>query len=104
MNRRLDVAARQETQCVAGVDRQAAVKRLRPFPLTGLMVLDLQGSNGLSEEEGDCSQIGVASCPHAIRELGNLLRAVLGVLHVPQVRLIVDVPAVGAREEVRGQL
>lgn len=101
---RLDVPSRQEAERVARVDRQAPVERLGPLPLPRLVVPDLQGRDGLSEEEGDGAEVGVAEGPEAVAQLLQLLRGELGVLHVPQVGLVVDVPAVNLCEEVWWQL
>jgi hypothetical protein len=68
------------------------------------MVFDLQGGDRLSEEKGDGSQVGVAKGPQAVAQLLKFLRRELGVLHVPQVRLIVNVPPVHLGEEVGREL
>lgn len=100
----LDISACQETQSVAGVDGETAVEGLSPLPFTSLVVSDLQRSNGLSEEESDGAEVGVAARPQAVVELLNLLGCELGVLHVPQVRLVMCLPFVKAGEEIFGEL
>ena len=51
VNRALDVAAGQEGERVAGVYGERRILRLDPLPFAGLVVLDLERSNGLAEEE-----------------------------------------------------
>lgn len=104
VDRRLDVVARQEAQRVARVDRQAAVQRLGPLPLARQVVLDLQRGDGLAEQERDGAQVRVARGPQAVGELGDFVVVEFAVLHVPQVRLVVDVPPVHLGEEVGGEL
>lgn len=100
----LDVAARQEAQGVAGVDCQAPVEGLGPLPVPCLVVSDLQRRDGLPEEQGDCAEVGVSERPEAVAQLLELLGRELGVLHVPEVRLIVSLPPVRLGEEVGRQL
>ena len=104
MDRRLDVTPRQETKRIAGVDGQASVEWLGPLPLARLMVLDLETCNRLSEEQRDRAKICVAVRPDAIFQSADLLSREGRVLHVPQVRFVVDVPPVNILEEVLGQL
>lgn len=100
MNGGLDIAASQEAQGVACVDSQAAVERLGPLPVAGLVVPDLQRSHWLAEKKSDCAEIGVATGPKAVVELLNLLWCELGVLHVSQMRLVMDIPLVNTSKEV----
>lgn len=51
VDRALDVAAGQEGERVAGVYCERRILRLDPLPFAGLVVLDLEGSNRLTEEE-----------------------------------------------------
>lgn len=68
MHCRLDVASRQKAESVAGVHGQAPIKGLCPLPLTGLVVLDLQSSHRLPEEQSDCSEISVTEGPQAVTQ------------------------------------
>lgn len=68
------------------------------------MILDLQRRHGLPEQQRDGAQVRVARRPEAVGQLLDFGLVELAVLHVPQVRLIVDVPSVHFGEEVRGQL
>ena len=89
MDGRLDIVASEEAEGVARVDGQAGVERFGPFPLARLVVLDLQRSDRLTEQESERAKIGVAVGPKSIA-LGQLLLLCLGklaVLHVPQVIL-----------------
>lgn len=100
MNGRLDVAASQKAQGVASVDSQTAVKRLGPLPVAGLVIPDLQRGHWLAEKKGDGAEIGVATRPKTVIELLNLLWCELGVLHVSQMRLVMDIPLVNTSKEV----
>lgn len=46
------VSTSQERKCVAGVDGEGGVQRLDVLPFARRVVLDLQSSDGLTEEEG----------------------------------------------------
>lgn len=90
----LQVAARDGAQRVADVDGDGRVLRLDPLPLA-LRVEDLQRRDGLPEEEGDGSEVGVPWCEERADALVLLGRARL-VVHVAQVVLalfVVDVVA-----------
>jgi hypothetical protein len=100
----LDVAAGEEAEGVAGVHGQAAVEGLGPLPVAGLVVADLQGGDGLAEQQRDGAEVRMAAGPEPVGQLLDLLVGELGVLHVPQVRLVVRLPPVHLGEEVRRQL
>lgn len=104
VNGRLDVAPGQKAQRIARVDRQAAVERLGPLPRAGRVVLDLQGGDRLSKEQGDGAQVGVPGRPQPVGQLRLFVLAELAVFHVSQVRLVMHVPFVDLGEEVLGQL
>lgn len=50
VNARLDVTARKRRQGVTSVDGDGTVLRLHPFPVA-LRIQDLQGCDGLAEEQ-----------------------------------------------------
>lgn len=75
---------------VTGVDGQTRVERFRPFPLSRLMILDLQRGHWLPEQQGQRAQVGVTlgvQPVSLVEDLVPLFLAVLGVLHVSQVIL-----------------
>lgn len=97
MDRRLDIAPRQEAQRIASVDSQTPIKGFRPLPRPRLRVLDLQRRHGLAEQQRQRPQICVASDPDLVIQFLELLELVAleaCVLHVPQVRLVVRLPPV----------
>ena len=51
MNGALDETTSQEREGIASVDGKGCILRFDPFPFTGVVVSDLQGSNGLTEKE-----------------------------------------------------
>lgn len=81
----LEVPARERAQGVADVHRDGGVLRLDPLPLV-LRVQDLQGRDGLAEEQREGPEVGVARHVHAAHLL-VLLRAPRRVVHVAQVVL-----------------
>ena len=85
VDRAPDVAARQEVERVARVDRDRRVLRLHPLPLVRERVLDLQRGDGLAEEEREGAEVGVPEGPGL--DLRVLLRGALAVLHVAEVVL-----------------
>lgn len=104
VDRGFDVASSQEAEGVAGIDGQASVEGFGPFPLAGAVILDLQRSDGLTEEQSEGSEVGVAPGPETVGELLNLRGCELFVLHVSEMGFVVRVPAVRIDEEVRGEL
>ena len=88
MDRAADVPAREQPECVAGVDGQRAVLGAHPFPLARRMVSDLQSRDGLAEEQRERAQVGVSAAPQP--EPRVLLGRKLAVFHVPQVILYVN--------------
>lgn len=60
MDGRLDVASRQETERIAGVDGQAPIERLGPLPVARRVVLDLESRDRLAEQQRDGAQVGMA--------------------------------------------
>jgi hypothetical protein len=83
VNGALDVAASQERQRVACVDRDGPVLWLHPLPLVLHVVPDLEGRYRLTEEERPRAEIGVPAAPGV--HLGILLGRELRVLHVSEV-------------------
>lgn len=59
MDRTPHIPARQETQRIACVHCDSPILGFDPFPGLGGMVLDLESSNGLAEEEGDGTKVYV---------------------------------------------
>ena len=54
---RLDISTSEEGQRITGINRQTCIQRFCPFPITRLVVFDLQRSYRLSEQQGDGAQI-----------------------------------------------
>lgn len=104
VNSRLYVASSQEAQGITRVHSQATVQRLRPLPLTSLVVTDLKRRDRLAEEQSNSAKVSVAARPKTVAELVNLFLRELGVLHVAKVRLIVGLPLVNLGKEVLGKL
>jgi hypothetical protein len=107
VDRRLDIAARQEAQRVASVDSQTTIKGFRPLPGSCLRILDLQRCHGLAEQQRQRAQVRVASDPDFVVQFPELLELVAleaCVLHVPQVRLVVRLPPVQVDQVVFRQL
>lgn len=57
VNRTLHVAPGEERECVARVDSKGTVDGFDPAPLARRVVLDLQGRDGLTEEQSKTAQI-----------------------------------------------
>lgn len=102
VNGAADVASGEEIERVTGVDRNGAILRLDPLPLARLVVLDLEGGDGLTEQKRERSKVGMATSPKA--ELRVLLGRELGVLHVPKVVLALLLVAVDLLQVVLGKL
>ena len=99
MDRAADVSGSQERQRVARVHSKRPVLGLHPLPLARRVVLDLQRRDGLAEEQRPRAEVGVPAAPEAA-DLEVLLGRVLGVLHVPEVVLALDLVPVDVREVV----
>lgn len=76
--------------------------RLDPFPVTGVVITDLQSSNGLAEQEGEGSQVGMTL--GQFLDTFIVLRSVLEVHHVTEVVLGLFFVLVDVGEEVLGEL
>ena len=57
VDRALDIPACEERERIARIHRDRAILRLNPLPFPRLVILDLQGCDWLTEEEGEGAQI-----------------------------------------------
>lgn len=105
MDGRLDIPSCQEAERVARVNSQAPVERFGPLPIACRVVLDLEPCHGLAEQQRDRAQVRmtVGSDTTGFERLELLLR-IGRVLHVPQMRLVVDIPPVHVHKEILGKL
>lgn len=103
MDRAPDISASQERQGIARVHSESSILGLHPLPLARRVVLDLQRGDGLAEEQRPGAEVGVAAAPETA-DLDVLLGRVLGVLHVPEMVLALDLVPVDVREVVFREL
>ena len=96
----LDIPSCQETQRITRINSQTSIQRLSPLPFTSLMILDLERSYRLTEEKSDGAKISMTQRPESITKFFQFLGTKLGVFHISQMRLVVDVPLVELGEEV----
>lgn len=89
MDARLDQAAGESGKGVAGINSNGAVHRLHPLPLS-LGVEDLEGGDGLAEEEGEGAEVSVPGDVQ-VGDLLVVLEIACCVVHVPQVVFALDV-------------
>jgi hypothetical protein len=82
MNAALKEAIRQELESIGDIHRDAAVVRLNPLPVA-IASADLQGGDGLAEEQGQAPKVGVPFDPNVVK-LGIGGRITRVVLHVPE--------------------
>lgn len=68
------------------------------------MVPNLQRRYRLPEQQGNRTEICVSAGPEAVTQLRRLLGREPGVLHIPQMGLVVRLPAMDGREELRWEL
>ena len=102
----LDITTSQELQSIAGVDGQGGILRLNPLTLVRVRVANLEGSNGLTEEESEGPKIcggrdgqhenlvhgkkgfvRTSMATYPVRKLLVLLRRVFRIFHVTEVAL-----------------
>ena len=57
VDRALDVAAGQEGERITCIHGERRILRLHPLPLASLVVLDLQCSDGLAEQESPRAEV-----------------------------------------------
>lgn len=86
MNGTLHISTGQERERVASIDSEGGILRFHPLPLSSLMVLNLEGGDGLTEQKGPGAKVGMAAAPETT-EFQVFFRTEFGVLHVTQVIL-----------------
>lgn len=99
MDGALDIVSGEQTESVASVDGKGRVLGFDPLPLAARVVLNLETSNGLTEEESPASEIGVTGGDE-LAEFGVLFGGELVVLHVAKVVFTLDLVPVAAGEIV----
>jgi len=103
MDGTLDVAASQEGDRIARVHGKCGVLGLDPLPLVMDGVADLQRCDGLTEEQGEATEICVGADP-AIADCRVLLRGEFCVLHISEMIFAFHFVYVDVAEVVLGKL